>query len=209
MNVGFLAILFLTALHYDEEPRIEPTRTEVTAIDHTISLSEKRSTPTPPSSAPVDEVDLAIEQFTQAPIQAVEPRSQAPQMAEALPEVPESQPDFVKITVKPGDALERIARANGTTVSELKRINHLERDLLRVGQVLLVPVLERSSAAIAPPEKTAEELGVVFYTVRQGDNPWKIARKFPGVTYYDILRMNDLDEGKARRLRVGDKIRVR
>lgn len=209
MNVGFLAILFLTALHYDEEPRIEPTRSTVTELDQTISFSERRPSPPPPSNIPVDEVDLAIEQYTQAPIPTVEPPIQTSQVAEMPPEAPVEEPHFVKITVKPGDALERIARANGTTVTELKRINHLEKDLLRVGQVLLVPVPKQSAAALIPPQESTEEAGVVFYTVRQGDNPWKIARKFPGVTYYDILRMNDLDEGKARRLRVGDKIRVR
>lgn len=41
--------------------------------------------------------------------------------------------------VKPGETLEKIARLYNTTVSELKQLNHLENDLIVVGQDLQIP----------------------------------------------------------------------
>lgn len=41
--------------------------------------------------------------------------------------------------VKDGDSLEKIARKNGTTVEMLKRINHLDSDLIFIGQELSLP----------------------------------------------------------------------
>ena len=41
--------------------------------------------------------------------------------------------------VAPGDTLFSLARLYGTTVEELKRLNGLDSDLIKVGQVLIVP----------------------------------------------------------------------
>jgi LysM repeat protein len=45
----------------------------------------------------------------------------------------------VAYTVKRGETLSGIARAHGVTVRELKRVNGLESDLIRVGQKLVIP----------------------------------------------------------------------
>jgi LysM repeat protein len=42
--------------------------------------------------------------------------------------------------VQPGDTLYRLVQHFGTTVSELGALNNLITDILRVGQVLEVPV---------------------------------------------------------------------
>lgn len=42
-------------------------------------------------------------------------------------------------TVKAGDSLEKIARAQNTTVEEIKKINHLTTDLIVVGQEIRLP----------------------------------------------------------------------
>ena len=54
--------------------------------------------------------------------------------------------------------------------------------------------------------KAADE--PVYYVIKSGDNPWKIARQF-GVKYDEILRLNQLDEEKARNLKIGDRVRVK
>jgi cell wall-associated NlpC family hydrolase len=63
--------------------------------------------------------------------------------------------------VKKGDTLLSLSKKYPISVSELKEINNLRSTKIRIGQKVL---LKRSGA------KT--------YTVKQGDNIWKIARRF-------------------------------
>ncbi len=44
-----------------------------------------------------------------------------------------------KYTVKSGDTLSTIARKNHTTVAKIKQANHLKGDMIRTGQVLVIP----------------------------------------------------------------------
>jgi LysM repeat protein len=131
--------------------------------------------------------------------------------------VPEN---YVEVTVKKGDMLEKIARANGTTVQAIKDANKLANDKLKIGQVLKIPVggtstqkiaeASKPAAAAAPaaPSGPAAAGDPVYYTVKSGDNPWKIAKQF-GVKFEDILKLNNMTEEQSRKLKVGDKIRVK
>ena len=56
-----------------------------------------------------------------------------------------NEPAFIEYEVKPKDNLNSIARAHGTTVNELKRINELRTINLRIGQVLKVPSTDPNS----------------------------------------------------------------
>ena len=40
-------------------------------------------------------------------------------------------------TVKSGDTLDKIAKRNGTTVAELKRLNNIKGDALQIGQTIV------------------------------------------------------------------------
>ena len=115
--------------------------------------------------------------------------------------------------------LEKIARANKTTVGEIMRANNLESERLSIGQVLKVPlkpnVPQRTTALQDLPAEQQTEVDPklneeepVYYIVKSGDNPWKIAKHF-GVKYDEILRLNHLDEERARNLKIGDRIRVK
>ncbi len=53
--------------------------------------------------------------------------------------LPSLDPGWISVTVKPGDTLSDVARAHATSVERLKAVNKLSGDLIRVGQVLLVP----------------------------------------------------------------------
>ena len=46
----------------------------------------------------------------------------------------------------------------------------------------------------------------VYYTVRKGDNLWTIARKFPGVTNQDIMKINNIKAAES--LMVGQKLKI-
>ncbi len=74
-------------------------------------------------------------------------------------------------TVVAGDTLSRIAAENGVSVTALKDINGLERDLIFVGQVLKIP--GAAVATEAPPLQPA-----VTYTVKPGDTLSGIAGQF-------------------------------
>ena len=53
-------------------------------------------------------------------------------------------------------------------------------------------------------QTTSDEF--VFYTVQKGDNFWTIAKKFPGVSNDEIMKLNKIKE--ANRLRVGQVIKI-
>lgn len=50
------------------------------------------------------------------------------------------QGDFKLYRVKPGDSLEKIARAHKTAVEKIKKLNGLDQDLIVVGQELKIPI---------------------------------------------------------------------
>lgn len=63
-------------------------------------------------------------------------------------------------TVKRGDTLSSIARAQGITVSDLKRANDLSGDLIRVGQKLLVPGAKAAEDLLAHVRATNTRIDV-------------------------------------------------
>lgn len=118
--------------------------------------------------------------------------------------------DYREVTVKRGDVLERIARANGTTVAAIKEANGLKGERLKVGQVLRIPIGNPqdnvAEGAKVASESTQESEDV--YIVKNGDNLWKIAKQNQ-VRSEDLLKINGLDGEKAKNLRPGQRLRLR
>ncbi|GAP67676.1 transglycosylase SLT domain/LysM domain [Bacteroidales bacterium 6E] len=46
-----------------------------------------------------------------------------------------------------------------------------------------------------------------YYTVKNGDNLWSIAQKYPGISNSDIMRLNNISN--VRNLKVGQKLKIR
>ena len=67
--------------------------------------------------------------------------------------------------VKKGDNLWKIATSYNISVDELKKANNLTSNLLNIGQLLLIPNLQK------------DEEGIV-YVVKKGDSLWKIANNY-------------------------------
>jgi len=55
-------------------------------------------------------------------------------------------------------------------------------------------------------EPTAEKSEFVYYKVRKGDNFWSIAKKFPGVSNNDIMKLNNIKQ--ANSLKVGQVLKI-
>lgn len=112
---------------------------------------------------------------------------------------------YKEVIVKQGDMLEKIARAHKTTVEEIMRINALTSTRLQIGQILRVPANPSASTLSKAVASTSEPK---YYVVKNGDNPWTIAIKNK-IRVEELLRMNGLDEAKAKRLKPGDRLRIK
>ena len=55
-------------------------------------------------------------------------------------------------------------------------------------------------------EQTVERGEFVYYKVRKGDNFWTIAKKFPGVSNNDIMKLNNIKEASS--LKVGQVLKI-
>ncbi len=81
--------------------------------------------------------------------------------------------DTFTYTVKSGDSLWRIANIYNVTVDDIKRANNLSNNLLKIGQVLVIPNTSNT------------------YTVQKGDSLWKIAF-LNNTTVDELKRKNNL-----------------
>ncbi len=80
--------------------------------------------------------------------------------------------------IQPGDTLWNVARAYGSTVSEIVTANQLpEPDRLVVGQAIVIPIQGS------------------YYYVAPGDSLWIIGRMF-GINYLELARINNINPGE-------------
>lgn len=231
-NMGILAVLFMLAFRLEDQKVrdsseiafvISPTAAnDAEGIEIDVSKAEDEG----------DDSDALIEEAL--PIAAVQEQDQEEeifQFGESEPEKvavvtqtpPQTQPapsgNMVDVTVRKGDVLEKIAKANGTTVDAILKANNLKTDKLKIGQVLHVPVNTRKPAQSTKPAQPNKPLASAdnspavkadpeYYTVKSGDNPWKIAKQF-NLKVDELLKLNNLNEESARNMKIGDKVRVK
>lgn len=213
INASLLSILFFTATRPDahtaysqpsvakESAQVIPVASQKPLVFAQVEVPVESLAPSP--SYIVREEPVQITPVSRSFIADAEPVVQ-PQPLQL------DDDEFAEVTVKRGDFLEKIARVNGTTVTEIKRLNNLSNDRIDIGQVLIVPA--RKEVASPQPTAVAEQRvstdDADYYTIKSGDNPWNIARQYR-VNFDELLRLNNLDEAKARNLKPGDKIRVK
>src|SRR5699024_8946281 len=106
-------------------------------------------------------------------------------------------------TVKSGDTLSHIARKYKTSVSELKKLNHLKSDLIYVGQKLKVNGSSSSTPETKPTTSTAATDSI--YTVKSGDTLTYIARQYK-TSVSELKKLNHL---KSDLIYVGQKLKVK
>ncbi len=151
------------------------------------------------------------------------------------PDLPSDKYTKLVYTVKSGDNLGYIAMWYNVRVSDLRYWNNIRTNTIRGGQKLAVFIpngkaekykninlmsFEEKQKAIGRPTTVDSSTSQPFnkqtinynddfeyYTVRSGDTLWEIAKKFPGITDDDIVRLNNLRNGDS--IRPGQVIKIR
>ncbi len=183
VNIALLAVLFATATRKPTSlpiTKVEPVFTQVEAISQVAAI-----TAAPVSKQPVDEIDEILKSY------ALKTHKVAP----SGPVVERPNVPVRTVTVKRGDVLSRLAKQNSVKVEDIIALNNLESAKLQIGQVLKLP-------------ETQTKQVTEYYVVKDGDSPWKIAKKCQ-ISVEELLRLNNLDEAKAKNLKIGQKLRIR
>lgn len=237
INVALLTVLFTTAINTSDEAEegenvkgyvamATSNPPPIRLASHSLNLSGdspkvQRRIPSLPASTPApishaSSSERIVPQVTSTPARSSNDAEGARRSTQPLMARSESKPHDsnspASVVVKKGDVLSRIAVTHGTTVDALMQENGLTSTTLRIGQVLKIPGNKARmftySSASAEPAKALATTGPEYYQVQKGDSPWKIARDH-GVSLSEFLKLNDLNEDRARRIRPGDRLRVR
>lgn len=151
------------------------------------------------------------------------------------PDLPPDNSTLLYYTIKSGDNLGYIASWYGVKVREIEDWNNIyDPRRLKLGKKLKIYVPEKkadyyrgvdkmsfeqkqkrvgkavsSSQSASHAPKKEEPLGKDFfwYTVKSGESPYTIAKKYPGVSSDDILRWNKITN--ARNIKVGQKLKIK
>lgn len=207
INMALLVVMFIVALKPADKLGLTADKKELT-VDVKAPLKSVES------SSSIDQVDqilskyvekeLIIEKEPEKEVSALE----ADEVIAPFPVAPEEasiKRQYKEVIVKQGDVLEKIARNHHSTVADIMRINKMNSTRLQIGQILYVPTSGLPSNII-PTNKSDSE--AKYYTVKNGDNPWTIAIK-NGIKVEELLRLNSLNDEKAKKLKPGDRLRIR
>ncbi len=173
------------------------------------------------ASVSVDEIYLLNPGFSQwatdpeGPHQLLVPYQQAESFRTALSKLPKEQRvTWKRYKIRSGDSLLLIARKHKTTVETLKTANNLRGNLIRAGQVLLIPTASKNAGAYALSSdqrqaKKSQRIALrsgkqkLKYKVRSGDSFWTIARRYK-VGVRELASWNQMAPGDP--LRIGKQL---
>ncbi len=214
INIGLLFILFSTAVGEKDDPRGEhiasSAHMELNPIESEVSMPEIES----------DEMEEVLDKFSKQ----LAISSQKEEVS--IPLLGDDSEMSTQVVVKQGDYLERIAQEHDISTRALMQHNNLKNARLRVGQVLKIPASstlrkkvstgsvastshsKSERAATSKKIESEQDSDAEYYVIQRGDNPWLISLKYH-INLQQLLKINGLDEKSARRLKPGDRIRIR
>ena len=119
-------------------------------------------------------------------------------------------------TVQKGETLYSISRQYGISVDELKKLNDLASNDIKIGQNLTVPAVKSNTAKPLPTQNLSsskdnsasahdDKRKFDVYTVQKGDTFYHIA-KVNGITVEELTKLNGLSSND--KLRVGDQLKI-
>ncbi len=124
-----------------------------------------------------------------------------------------TKPSILVYKVRSGDNLSVIAQRCGTSVAAIRRLSGIKGDLIYAGQTIKVPYTPKAQRHInatgrsGSSSSSSSSSSSRSYTVRSGDTISGIAARY-GVGYKTVLKLNNMTEAQARRLRPGQKIKI-
>lgn len=215
INAGLLAVLLIVAMAMQEDLPLEtpvakqgPIELQLPSFDDVSSFKEIASLTLPeipqPSIEPLilHKLPQIIEESQPAPISPPPP---GPGTINPHPSSPFALAEANEVIVKKGDSLDKIAKLNHTSVDEIIKLNQLPSTFLKVGQVLKIP---KEKGSLKVLEKATNNSNSEYYTMKVGENPWAIAQKHH-MKVEDLLKLNGLNEERARKLKPGDRLRIK
>ena len=150
-----------------------------------------------------------------------EPKGEKMETMVAKVDLPQSEETEGTYEVQPGDSLYIIAVQNNTSVEEIRKLNNLDKYMIRIGQKIKIPG-KYNGAAETPLSPEKKSFAVAFndvpvqniatgegeyleHEVKAGEFPGLIARKY-NMNVADLLRINNIQNPRA--LRVGTTLKV-
>jgi len=118
---------------------------------------------------------------------------------------------WLRHKVASGESLSYLAQKFKTTLNQIKSVNNMSNDLIKVGDHLIVPLAQRADNdyALSEDEREKHRLNIkktgtrVIHTVIGGDSLWRIAKKH-NVRINSIVKWNHLTHDKP--LKIGKKL---
>lgn len=147
----------------------------------------------------------------------IEPGTHSPQSSGPPP-----GKEGIYYTVQSGDAVGLIADWFDVYTSNLRYWNNIRRNIIRVGQKLVIYVDEekadhyrqiartkggQQTSSNQQLAETTDEDDYIYHTVGRGDSIWSIAREYPDVSDSDILRLNNINN--AQSIKPGQKLKIK
>ena len=200
INAGLLVILFVAAIFLRTGPENAQQNFAAVAPAEVMVASEEQEMQS-------EETFLKLEEDKKEVVHklpSIEP--QEPALLPAAEIATVSKNAYIEIVAKKGDSLDKLAKKHQTTVAVLQKFNNLKSTLLKVNQKLKVPVADAAKKPLATVEQSLD--ASCYYIVKCGDNPWTIAMKHHLKTE-ELLKLNNLNDERARKLRPGDRLRIR
>jgi LysM repeat protein len=123
-------------------------------------------------------------------------KEKLPSNTQSTPVAKSNNDEFFSKTyiVQPGETLYAISRKTGTTVEDLKKLNNLSDNSVKVGQTLVVKPV--NSQLKKPDSKT--------YIVQTGDTMYSVSKKF-GLTVEQLKKLNNMENNN---LSIGQQLTV-
>ena len=91
-------------------------------------------------------------------------------------------------TVGENETLFSISRQYNTTVDDIVAVNRIESNNIKLGQIIIIPILP-------DPHQRIDTTRYTFYTVQPKEGKWRVAYKH-GITVEDLERLNPEIQGK-------------
>lgn len=167
--------------------------------------------PTAPQEVHITQGPVNMEAVTPVDAQPAAPVEPVAVQPTPAPAPPAGTTEGCRHHVNTGDTWGRIAAQYGITEDVLKAANTdmAAHTNLPSGAFLNIPVPAGSAAAqtAAQPAAPAAPQEVQYHVVKRGENLGRIARKYK-LHLKTLLKINNMTEADARRLQIGQKLRV-